>query len=158
MRHTISLFCILALFWLANSGIEHFTVLLLSIGLFSVVFVMFISHRMNLVDHESQPIHLTFRIPGYFLWLIKEIIIANFTVVRCIWSITPSISPTVITLKTNQKTALATVIYANSITLTPGTVTINLTNNELMVHALTKESAQSLYDGIMERRVLSLEK
>ncbi len=157
MRHTLSLFFILAIFWLANSGIEHFSVLLLSIGLFSVIFVIFISHRMDLVDHEAQPIQLTFKMPVYFLWLIKEIIIANLTVVRCIWSLTPAISPVLITLKANQKNAITKVIYASSITLTPGTVTVNLTDNELMVHSLTKKAAQTLHDGILERRVSSLE-
>ncbi len=158
MRHTLSLFCILAIFWLANSGTQNFTVLLLSIGLFSIIFVIFISHRMDLVDHESQPIHLTFKMPAYFLWLIKEIIIANITVVRCIWSLTPAISPILITLKANQKTAITKVIFANSITLTPGTVTVNLTDDELIVHSLTKQAAQLLYDGILEHRISSLDK
>ena len=157
MRHTISLFGLLSLFWLANSGSNHFTVLLLSLGLFSVSSVLFISHRMDLVDHESQPLHLTYRMPAYFLWLIKEIIISNIDVVRCIWSLKPIISPNVITLKASQKTDMGKVIYANSITLTPGTVTINIIDDQITVHALTEKSAKFLQSGVMDKRVCSLD-
>ncbi len=158
MRHTISLFIVLSLFWLANSGPEHYSLLILSLGFFSVVLVMFIAHKMDLIDHESQPIHLTFRMPIYFLWLFKEIILANVDVVRKIWSIKLNISPRLITLHANQKTDMAKVIYANSITLTPGTVTINIDDHVFIVHALTEESAQVLQSGVMDKRVCSLEK
>ena len=157
MRHTFSLFGLLSLFWLANSGSNHFTVLLISLGLASVIAVIYICHRMDLVDHESQPLHLTYRMPAYFIWLIKEIIISNIDVVRCIWSFKPVISPNLITLKANQKTDMGKVIYANSITLTPGTVTINIKDDELTVHALTEKLANSLQSGAMDKRVCLLE-
>jgi len=157
MRHTISLFCLLSLFWLANSGPDHFSILLLSIGFFSIVFVLLISHKMDLIDHESQPLHLTHRMPAYFWWLTKEIIISNYDVVRCVWSIKSTISPTLFTLLVNQKTDMGKVIYANSITLTPGTVTININENEFTVHALTVKSALALKSGAMDQRVCLLE-
>ncbi len=157
MRHTISLFFLLSLFWLANSGSNSYSMLLLSLGFFSVILVLFIAHKMDLIDHESQPLHLTYRMPAYFLWLCKEIVIANIDVVRRVWSIKLTISPVFFTLITNQKTDLAKVIYANSITLTPGTVTININQHEFLVHALTKESARALQSGIMDKRVCLLE-
>ena len=67
------------------------------------------------------------------------------------------ISPRLFVLRAGQGTDLGQVIYANSITLTPGTVTVEIENRELVVHALTEEAAQSLRSGAMDRRVTALE-
>jgi len=94
----------------------------------------------------------------YWLWLIKEVIVANIAVARCVWKGADSISPSVIKVKANQKTDLGIVIYANSITLTPGTVSIDLEDNEITVHALTRETAKDLLTGEMDRRVCRVER
>jgi len=155
MRHTIFLSLSLAIFWLLNSG--HNTALMLSLGAISIALVLYIAHRMDVVDHESQPLHLTLKIPGFYIWLIKEIILANLLVVRHIWLGNKTISPTWMTIKASQKTDIGKVIYANSITLTPGTVTVNLEGDRLMVHALLRESIEELEAGEMDRRVTRLE-
>ena len=156
MRHSISLTLFLALFWLLNSG--HNTSLMLSLGVISSLLVLYLVHRMNVVDHESQPIHLTLKFPVYYAWLTKEIILANYFVVKHIWLGNDSISPTLRIIKSSQKTDIGKVIYANSITLTPGTVTVDLQGDELTVHALCKESLEELEAGDMDRRVSLLEK
>jgi multicomponent Na+:H+ antiporter subunit E len=156
MRHTVTLSLLLVAFWLVNSG--HYTPLILSLGVISILLVVLIAHRMDVVDHESQPVHLTLKMPGYYLWLMKETIIANIVVVKRIWLGNSTISPTLKTLKSSQSTDIGKVIYANSITLTPGTVTINLEGDELLVHALVKESMDDLETGDMDRRVTQLEK
>jgi multicomponent Na+:H+ antiporter subunit E len=158
VRHTLSLIGLLSLFWLANSGYSNFNTLVLSLGLISVILVLIVSHRMDLIDHESQPLHLSYRMPAYFIWLIKQIILSNIEVVHCIWSFKLPITPSIITIRASQKTVIAKVIYANSITLTPGTVTLNITNNELTVHALTSKSVLFLKSGVMDRKVTTLEK
>ena len=155
MRHTIFLFLSLAAFWLLNSG--HYSILMLSLGLASIAFVIYIAHRMDVVDHESQPLHLTLKLPGYFAWLIKEVILANFLVVKHIWLGNNTISPTLATIAVSQKTDIGKVIYANSITLTPGTVTVNLEGDQFLVHALLRESIEDLQAGEMDRRVTQLE-
>ena len=155
MRHTIILSLSLAAFWLANSGYN--TALMLSLGAISVVFVVYIAHRMDVVDHEAQPLHLTLKIPGYYVWLVKEIIIANLAVVKHIWLGNKSISPGFTTVTASQKTEIGKVIYANSITLTPGTVTVNLDDDKLLVHALLQDSIRDLESGEMDRRVTQLE-
>ena len=155
MKHTINLFLTLSAFWLLSS--EYQTPLMLSLGLLSIVFVLFIAHRMDVVDHESQPVHLSLKLPGYFLWLLKELIISNIAVVKCIWLGNGSISPTLSTIKTSQKTDLGKVIYANSITLTPGTVTVDLVDDRLVVHALQMQSIDTLKAGEMDRRISGLE-
>lgn len=155
MRHTIFLSLSLATFWLLNSG--HYGNLMLSLGVISIVLVLYIVHRMDVVDHESLPIHLTLKFPAYFAWLIKEIILANILVVKHIWLGNQSITPTLMTIKVSQKTDIGKVIYANSITLTPGTVTVDLKGDQFMVHALLHESIEDLQAGEMDRRVTELE-
>ena len=155
MRHTIILSLSLAAFWLINSG--HNTALMLSLGVVSIALVLYIAHRMDVVDHESQPLHLTLKLPGFYAWLSKEIILANFLVVKHIWLGNKTISPTLTIIKASQKTDVGKVIYANSITLTPGTVTVNLEGDRFMVHALLRESIEDLEAGEMDRQVTLLE-
>ncbi|TWX73452.1 Na+/H+ antiporter subunit E [Colwellia sp. C1TZA3] len=155
-RHTISLFLTLAAFWLLNSG--HNTVLMLALGFAAIMLVLVIVHKMDVVDHESQPIYLTRNIFGYYLWLIKAIIEANITVVKHVWLGNKSISPTLKRIKISQKTDVGKVVYANSITLTPGTVAIDLIDDEVLVHALLRKDIESLIAGEMDRRVTLLER
>jgi multicomponent Na+:H+ antiporter subunit E len=154
--HTVSLFLTLAAFWLLNSG--HNTLLILLLGLASIFLVLVITHKMDVVDHESQPLYLSRNIFSYYLWLIKEIIKANIVVVKHIWLGNQSISPTLRRIKISQKTDMGKVIYANSITLTPGTVAIDLIDDEVVVHALLKQDIESLLAGEMDRRVSLLER
>ena len=155
MRHTILLFLTLTAFWLANSN--HYTSLMLWLGAISIVSVVYIAHRMDVIDHESQPLHLTFKMPVYYAWLIKEIVLANLVVIKHIWLGNKSISPVFATITASQKTEMGKVIYANSITLTPGTVTVNMDGDQFLVHALLKESIKELEAGEMDRRVTLLE-
>ena len=155
MRHTIFLSLSLTVFWLLNSG--HNTALMLSLGAISIALVLYIAHRMDVVDHEAQPLHLTRKLPGFCAWLIKEIILTNLLVVKHIWLGNKTISPTMKTIKASQKTDIGKVIYANSITMTPGTVTVSLEGDQFMVHALLSESIEELEAGEMDRRVTQLE-
>ena len=156
MKLTISLFITLSAFWLLNSG--HYSLLILSLGFASIVLVLAIAHKMNVVDQESQPLYLTRNIFGYYLGLTKEIIQANITVIKHIWLGKKSISPTLKKIKISQQTDMGKVIYANSITLTPGTVAIDLVDDEIIVHALLYKDVESLEIGEMDRRVTMLER
>jgi len=155
MNHTISLASILAVFWLANSG--HYSPLLLALGAASVALVCILAHRMHLVARESQPLHLVSQVPGYWSWLLKEMATANLDVVYRVWRGNDAISPTQVVVRASQKTDVGEVIYANSITLTPGTVVMELAGSELTVHALTREAAEALEGGEMDRRVSRIE-
>ncbi len=155
MRHTINLFLMLVIFWLLNSG--HNSALMLSLGAASIALVLYIAHRMDVVDHESQPVHLSLKLPGYFVWLLKNLVHANIAVVKHIWLGNGSISPTLTTVKASQKTNVGKVIYANSITITPGTVTVDLVDDRIIVHALLRKNIQALKTGEMDRRVSRLE-
>jgi multicomponent Na+:H+ antiporter subunit E len=153
--HTISLFLTLAAFWLLNSG--HYTLLILSLGFISIALVLYVAHRMDVVDHESQPLHLTLKIPGHLVWLTKEIILSNISVVKHVWFGSETISPVLTRVQASQKTDIGKVIYANSITLTPGTVAVDLVGDQITVHALSRENIEDLQTGEMDRRTSRLE-
>jgi multicomponent Na+:H+ antiporter subunit E len=155
MKHTFYLTMTLVAFWLLLSG--HYTPFVLSCGFFSILITVYIALRMDVVDDEAQPIHLTSSILFYWLWLTKEVVLANIAVCRRIWSPRLNISPTVICVDASQKTPLGIMLYANSITVTPGTVCINVEGNKLEVHALTWSAAQDLLSGEMDRRISQLE-
>ena len=155
VRRSILLFFSLCLIWLAWSG--HYTPFMCFLGVFSCLGVTALSLRMNIVDQEGLPDHLGWRIIGYTPWLLKEIVIANLDVARCILSPRIRFSPTLIAVKALPKTELGCTILANSITLTPGTITVRLRKGILLVHALTKESAKALAQGDMNHRVAKLE-
>ena len=155
MRHALALSILLGGFWLINSG--HYTPLLLFFMLASVAFIVALSHYMDVVDGEAQPLSITFTLPTYLIWLAKEVVVANIAVAKRVWQGKESISPRTITVTASQKTDLGKVIYANSITLTPGTVSIDLEGDQIIVHALDEESAQGLLGGEMDRRVCKVE-
>ena len=154
MLHAVSLAFVLALLWLLLSG--HFAEpLLLGLGAASVVAVVLIARRMDVVDREGHPIHLVWRALFYWPWLIKEIVVANIDVAKAILG--SSIQPSVFDVTASQSSDLGRVIYANSITLTPGTVTIALEKERLTVHGLTRASRDGVESGEMDRRVTKLE-
>jgi multicomponent Na+:H+ antiporter subunit E len=148
--HAVSLGLVLYGTWLLMSG--HFEPLLLGLGVLSCVIVVLISRRMDVVDHEGHPVHLTSAGLAYWPWLAWEIVKANYDVVKR--SLHPSlpISPTLVRVKTSQRSDVGQVIYANSITLTPGTISVDVGGGEILVHALTREGAASLEEGEMDRR------
>lgn len=139
------------LFWFMLSG--HTEVLLIVLGLLSTLLTIFLSRRMNIIDQESYPFHLGYRLFRYYFFLGKEILVTNIDVVKRIIKPGSSISPKVIELPASQKSDLSKVIYANSITLTPGTVTLALEGDKVKVHALSKEGAEDLQTGRMAKAV-----
>ena len=156
MKYTVSIFCVLALFWLGNSGL--YSPLLLGFGLVSTLFVIAVAHRTNVIDHESQPLHLIGRkLPSFYFWLAGKIVRSNLDVVYHVWRGNKSISPVEATLPVTLESPIAKVIYANSITLTPGTVAIDLGDKDVLVHALTRDAIDTLLGGEMQRRVADLE-
>ncbi len=136
-------------FWILLSG--HTGLLLLSLGIFSTLLTVFLGHRMRLIDRESYPIEKLPKLFRYYFFLGKEIIMANMDVIKRILKPGKSISPKVIDLTANQPSNLGKVIYANSITLTPGTVTMDVKADQLKVHALSKEAADDLASGRMAK-------
>ena len=147
----------LSFLWVLLSGI--FTPLHLSLGLISIVIALYISVRMDVLMHKKQPLYFRFlRVLQYFVWLIGQILLSNLDVVRRIFSPTLDIKPILKAIPSSQETELGRVIYANSITLTPGTVAINIAKNgDVLVHALHADVLSDLEKGTMGKRVSLLE-
>jgi multicomponent Na+:H+ antiporter subunit E len=155
MVHVVGLGASLLAFWLLMSGI--YTPLIISLGIASILLVLYIAHRMDLYDHETFPYHLKGRVFGYWGWLAKEIFKANIDVAKIVLQPTMPISPRMVRVKATQKTDLGLVIFANSITLTPGTVTVDIEGDEMIVHALSQDLADGVLNGDMDARVTALE-
>lgn len=157
MRHVIALAAVLTVVWLAWSG--HTEPLILCLGAGSIAFVVGLSRRMHLVDEEGVPVGLHYpRLALYIPWLAWEIAKANVDVARRILTPGgPPISPRIIRVPASQATEVGRVIYANSITLTPGTVSIDVDGGEILVHALHAEAAAGVESGEMDRRCAKLE-
>jgi len=141
--------------WLALSG--HFEPLLLSLGLLSAATVSFVSRRMGIIDAEGQPLELMPGLLRYAPWLAKEIVRACIDVAWRIVQPSLPIQPTIIRVPANQRTVTGRVSFANSITLTPGTISLDVLEKQIEVHALTAESAADLESGEMGKRVEHLE-
>ena len=155
MGRAISLTLVLFVVWLLLSG--HYDTLTTSLGLVSCAFVAWVAHRMDVVDHEGHPIHLTWRALLYWPWLIWEIAKANVDVARIILNPRLPIRPQIIWVKASQIDDLGYAIYGNSITLTPGTVTIDVVEGNMEVHALSDYFADGLRSGEMDRRATEME-
>ena len=142
--------------WLLNSG--HYTLLITSFGVASCLLVVWLSRRMGIVDEEGMPVHLLHRLPIYLPWIAKEVVKSNLDVARRILTLgRPDVSPRLFEAPTTQHSDLGRVLYANSITLTPGTVSIRVHGTKITVHAIADEVADDLLEGEMDRRVTRLE-
>lgn len=146
----------LALVWLLLSGYFD-KPLLLGFGAASVVLCVYLAARAKVLDDEGAPLAMFPRIFGYWLWLTLEIGKANIIVARQALAVTPRLSPKIIRVPMTQRSNAAKVTFANSITLTPGTVSIDMTESEIVVHALTEELADEAAIADMGRRVTSTE-
>jgi len=155
MIHGLALATGLTVLWFLASG--YLLPLILGLGAVSIVFVIWIAHRMDVVDHESHPLHMAPKGVLYFPWLLWEIVKANWDVAKAIVKGGDAIQPRVLTVTASQVSDVGRVTYANSITLTPGTVTIGVDDHIFEVHSLTPGSAEGLQTGDMDRRVTALE-
>lgn len=151
----IALWSMLFALWLLLSG--HYTPLLIGFGAGSCALVVYLSHRMDVVDHEGMPLRVFARLVFYVPWLLKEILQANIVVARIILNPRLPISPIIVNFRAHQTTDLGRAIYANSITLTPGTITTGVAGEDLEIHALTFADVDGREEDEMDRRVVWVE-
>lgn len=151
MKHKVSLGFVLAILWLALSG--KFEPLFLFLGAVTVGFALWTALRMDIVDRESHPVHMSGGLLRFWILLIRDIVMANLQVVREILRPRLAITPTVVEFESQQPSDLGKVILGNAITLTPGTVTLDIAGTRFLVHGLTRESAEEAASGVMDRRI-----
>ena len=151
---SVTLFIVLFGFWLLMSG--YYTPLILSLGVISCLLCVYLTIKGKFLDNETLPIYFFPRLIQYTFWLIKEILKSNITTAKVI--IMKSEEPELFSVKATQKTNEGKVTYANSITLTPGTVTTQIKNDIFEVHALTKDFGDDVRSNEMDKMVTWLEK
>ena len=154
-RHSITSGSALFLFWLLLSGSTE--AFLVGAGAASAGAVVWAGHRMAVIDREGHPVHLGRGAVTYWPWLLKEIAKSAWDVSKIIVNPRLPMSPRMLRVKTSQQTPVGVVTYANSITLTPGTISIEVADGSIVVHALTEEGAAALAEGDMDRRVTRFE-
>ncbi|MFP3943571.1 MAG: Na+/H+ antiporter subunit E [Alphaproteobacteria bacterium] len=155
IRQYGTMFLLLFGLWLLLSG--HYTPLLLAFGALSSLFVVWVIHRMDVIDHETPAARVGWRLLTYLPWLAWQIVKSNWDVAWRVLHPGLPISPTLFEAEGSQETDVGRVIYANSITLTPGTVTVDLEGNRFTVHALARGGAKSVLSGEMDRRITATE-
>lgn len=143
-------------FWLVLSG--HYTPLLLSFGVASCVLVVYLTMRMYALDEEGVPYQVMGRMLGYLPWLMKEIFVANVEVARVILDPDLPIDPRMVAFHGSQETDLGRVIYANSITLTPGTITTGVEGHDFQIHALRAADLETDEERQMDVRCSRVER
>lgn len=151
MKHLTSLLIVLSVLWWVLSGYTY--PLLLSLGVASILFTVYLAHRMDVVDEESHPMHLSMKLLKYWVYLIGQIIASNIAMVKIILDPKADIDPRMIRVTSRQDSGLGKVVLGNSVTLTPGTVTVNIHGNDLEIHALNGAIAADIERGEMDRRV-----
>ncbi|MBB4284419.1 Na+/H+ antiporter subunit E [Roseospira goensis] len=153
--HAVNLFVSLYALWLLLSG--HWSdPLLLGLGAASAALAVFVAWRMEGLDHEGVPVRIALRTLAYWPWLLGQIVLSNLAVARCV--LDPGrIRPRMAWVPASQKSDLGQVIYANSITLTPGTIAVHIDGGRILVHALEGASIDDLRAGDMDRRCTRVE-
>lgn len=154
--HAFWLGVVLFGFWLLLSG--HYNLLLLVLGAASAAAVVAVGQRMEVIDREGFPLQLGWRLLAYLPWLMKEMLTSTLGVARIILSPSLPIDPVVVRYRSSQRTDLGRALYANSITLTPGTVTISVDGEDLEVHSLTWMDVKRGEEDAMDRRVTWVER
>jgi multicomponent Na+:H+ antiporter subunit E len=146
---------LLAAIWVLLSGL--FKPLLLLLATLSVLLTLLLASRMNIIDAPSHPVWAAVRYLPYWPWLAVEMVKSSIDVARRVLSPRLPISPTVFEVRASQQTVVGRVVLANSITLTPGTVTLDIDGDRLRVHSLSREAVDYLLKGEMDRRVTRAE-
>lgn len=155
MTKAVGLLVALFVLWLGLSG--YFKPFLLTLGVLSCLFTVYLARRMKLLDDEAVPLQLRPSLLLYWSWLGGEVFKSAWAVSKVILAREMPISQQLVAVPCNQKTDMGHVIFANSITLTPGTVTVETAPGKFLVHALTEDAANMEAFADMGRRVAEVE-
>ena len=151
IKHFIATYIIVFAFWILLSA--HFDAFHVGAGIVCSAIVAYSSHDLLFTGTGNHTLTKIVRFIAYLPWLIYQIVLANIDVAKRALSPRMPIDPRVVTFKTMLKSDVARTALANSITLTPGTVTIDIVDDVFYVHAIAKEPADDLLKGAMERRI-----
>lgn len=135
--------------WFALSG--ETSPVFLALAAVSVLATLWLSARLGIVDRDASPYHRIPFLAAYACWLVAQIVKANVVVIRSVLDPRNTISPTILTVTPEARSDFGRALFANSITLTPGTVTVE-TDGRMTVHALHDDNASPSSFAAMNRR------
>ena len=154
---SVFIFLMLMAFWLLISASVHWEHMLVGV-IFSVILTVFWSNlTISAENVTSFKIKQLYLLIVYFIKLVIEIVIANINVAMIVLNPRLPISPGIVIMRCDLERSLLRVLYVNSITLTPGTITVELEDNLLIVHALTEDVAHDVEDWALNRRLMEME-
>jgi len=137
MRYAFILTLAMIAAWLTLSG--YFIPMILTFGAISIAIVVWMCRRMGILDVETVPYMTVLQTLSYYVWLFIEIIKANVQVIKAVLSPDLEVSPTLVKIPLASDVDIAETMFANSITLTPGTVSVDMQPDHILVHALLEE-------------------
>ena len=155
MREKILIIVLLFIFWLALSG--HFEYLIVLLGAISAVIVTYLSARMRLGGIGEHRLLFYLKLTIYIIWLTWKIILANVQVAYRILHPRLPVEPQYLQIKLAGDTPLFHLIHANSITLTPGTISVDIKDGIIHVHALSNANIGDLLKGEIADKILWLQ-
>lgn len=150
MAYAFGLLVALAAFWFVLSG--ETSPFFLGLSAVAVLAALWLSARLKLIDREASPYHRAPQLLVYLAWLIGQIVKANIAVISRVLGPKHAIDPAMVEVETSAQSRLGTALFANSITLTPGTVTVDVEGATLKVHALVRENASTDSFAPMDRK------
>jgi multicomponent Na+:H+ antiporter subunit E len=145
---------VLSVAWLLWSGL--YKPLLLSLGAVSMVVTLVFAVRMNFFEHTEGLAKLAIRLPGYWFWLLTEILKSSIQVAGIVLSPSLNLQPRLVKIVRQDEDELPQVILGNSITLSPGTITIDIDESEVLVHCVSEQGAADMESGELLRRIDNL--
>lgn len=137
MRYAFILTLAMIAAWLTLSG--YFIPMILTFGVISIAIVVWMCRRMKILDVETVPYVMLPQTLSYYVWLFIEIVKANVQVLKAVLSPDLEVSPTMVKIPLASDADLAEAMFANSITLTPGTVSVDMQSDHILVHALLED-------------------
>ena len=153
-RDAIALATALAAVWYGWSG--HLESLIVVSAAVSIAITVIVCARMEIVDRDGNLLRLLPRMLAYTPMLLGRIIRSNIEVASIVLSPRMPLTPRLRRVYTTQESPLAQTVYANSVTLTPGSLTVRVEDDAIVVHTLTEENARAFDRGTMNRFVTRL--
>lgn len=149
MGYAFGLLLGLAALWAALSG-QTAPLFLIFAGV-SLLLTLWLAGKLRVIDREGSPYHRVGQLLVYALWLAGQVVKANVAVIRAVFGARGAINPALVDVTTAGRSDLARAVFANSITLTPGTVTVDVAGDRLIVHALNEETSRAHAFAPMDR-------
>ncbi len=150
MKYALGLLVAIVAFWFALSG--ETSPFFLALSGIAVLATLWLCARLKVIDREASPYHRAPQLLVYLVWLIGEIVKSNIAVVSRVLGPKHAIDPAMVEVDTTAPSSLGKALFANSITLTPGTVTVDVDGQRLKVHALVRENASAESFSPMDRK------